>query len=44
MLILVIVLVMVLGLGGGYYGYGRWGAGGDTGIESESDLWWPIRK
>jgi hypothetical protein len=31
MLLLLIVLLLVLG-GGGYYGYSRWGTGGDLGI------------
>ena len=32
MLLLLIVLILLLGGGGGYYGYGRWGYGGGTGI------------
>jgi hypothetical protein len=31
MLLLLIVPLLVLG-GGGYYGYSRWGTGGDLGI------------
>ncbi len=32
MLLLLIVLLLVFGVGGGYYGYGRWGSRGGTGI------------
>ncbi len=32
MLPLLIVLLLVFGAGGGYYGYGRWGSRGGTGI------------
>ena len=29
MLLLIIILILLFGGGGGYYGYSRWGAGGD---------------
>jgi hypothetical protein len=32
MLILLIILLLLFAGGGGYYGYGRWGARGGTGI------------
>ena len=32
MLLLIIVLLLSFGGGGGYYGYSRWGTGGDLGI------------
>jgi hypothetical protein len=32
MLIIIIILLVVFGAGGGYYGYGRWGSRGGTGI------------
>ena len=32
MLLLIIILLLLFGGGGGYYGYGRWGARGGTGI------------
>jgi len=32
MLLLIVILLLFFGVGGGYYGYGRWGSRGGTGI------------
>jgi hypothetical protein len=32
MLLLIVILLLLFGVGGGYYGYGRWGSRGGTGI------------
>jgi hypothetical protein len=32
MLVLLIILLLLFAGGGGYYGYGRWGSRGGTGI------------